>query len=163
MTTNKRECVYVDNVFVGTRPYKYEDILKRIEPSPQHPLLITAPTQLLIEAPSPTPDVETKAFILIDNIIEDTICLPAPSPQEGISLEKSKECRSLINYSKNNNKFIKFEQMKGYKIKGEVVYRIWVGNICFVPHLNGVNKSELIPFSILRTLTNQYSKHKANT
>lgn len=75
VTTNKRECIYENNLFVGTRPYKYDDLLKSSASPSASPtlLLISAPTQLLI-AP-PLIKEESKGFILIDNVIS----LPSPS------------------------------------------------------------------------------------
>lgn len=44
VTSNKRECLYVDSLFVGTRPFNYDELIKK---SPSlSPLLIAAPILL---------------------------------------------------------------------------------------------------------------------
>lgn len=65
----------VDNIFVATKPFKYDDLLKSTaSPSPDStPLLISAPKEFLIAPPAAVE--ESKSFILVDN--SKVITLPS--------------------------------------------------------------------------------------
>lgn len=89
VTSNKRMAIYEDGLFVATKPFRYDDLLKTKKSSAQQPLLSASPSQLLIAAPTqlliapPLIKEESKGFILIDNVIS------LPSPSRDIILSSS--------------------------------------------------------------------------
>ena len=84
VTSNKRECIYEDDLFVGTRPFHYKDLEEKGKPSSWAPPLITAPVPVAVE--------QTKEFVLVNS--SDIICLPSTLIRDVVCYTPA--CSSLI-------------------------------------------------------------------